>query len=83
MYYSRVLEEQVAGAGRRRVIIEKPQDQHVFLVKAIFRCPNEARAREFFNYLLALREPKATTPAAPATQKKRGRRKRTEENNNE
>ena len=66
MYLSTVIDEKQSGAGRRRVIIEKPISENVFIVKGIFRCPSEAAARRYADFLIDLREPKATKPEAPA-----------------
>ena len=71
MYFCRIIEEQTAGAGRRRVFIEKPQDQNVFLVKSVVRCSTEEKARELFDFLINLREPKAYKLAAPTTKRKK------------
>ena len=83
MYLSKIIAEENAGAGRRRVIIERPIARNAFIVKGIFRCPTEAKARELLDFLLRLKEPMAYTLAAPAAPKKRGRPKKTEDNNNE
>ena len=78
MYYSKIIAEEAAGAGKRRCVIEKPVGDPRYVVKAVFYCGSENRAREFFDYLINLREPKAATPEAPAP-RKRGRPKQKQE----
>lgn len=78
MYYSKIIAEEAAGAGKRRVLIEKPIDQHAFIVKGIFTCTTEDKARELLDFLINLKEPKAYTLAARAP-KKRGRPKQKQE----
>lgn len=78
MYLSRIIDEQQAGAGKRRVLIEKPIEQHAFIVKGIFTCTTEDKARELLDFLINLKDPKAYTLAAPATTSTRGRKKKGE-----
>lgn len=77
MYLSRVIEERKSGAGRRRVLIEKPIDEKQYVVKAVFKCPNEAQARALLDFLIDFKGPTAYTLTAPAP--KRGQKK-TEDN---
>lgn len=81
MYLSKILEERESGAGRRRVLIEKPVDEKRYVVKAVFKCSNEAQAREMLDFLIEFKEPAAYTLTAPAP--KRGRKQKTEGNDAE
>lgn len=80
MYYSKVIREEYAGANRRRCVIEKPVDSPLYVVKAIFRCPSEEAAQQFFDFLIKFKGPPAQ-PLAPAP--KRGRKRKTEDNHAE
>lgn len=77
MYYSKIIREEQAGANRRRVLIEKPIDSAQYTVKAVFRCPSEKVAQQFFDFLIRYKGP-TVEPEAPAP--KRGRKKKTEGN---
>lgn len=52
MYVSKILDEQVTGRGQRRLILERPASENTYVVKAVFRVGNEAKAKELFDYLL-------------------------------
>ena len=81
MYLSRIIDERKSGAGRRRVLIEKPIEEKQYTVKAIFKCSNEAQARKMLEFLIDFRGPAAYTLTAPAP--KRGRTKKTEDDDAE
>ena len=78
MYLSKILEERESGAGRRRVLIEKAIDEKQYTVKAIFKCSNEAQAREMLDFLINFKGPAAYTLTAPAP--KRGKKKTEDDN---
>ena len=70
MYLSKIIFEQEAGAGKRRVYIEKPIELNGFIVKAVFRCGSEDVARKYADFLLGLKNP---VPAQmPVVKKKSG-----------
>lgn len=80
MYLSRIIDDRAAGAGKRRIIIEKPIDQNIYILKAVFKCRNEKAAKELADTLINMREPMENTPEAPAPDpKRRGRPKQNKE----